>query len=251
MSYLDVRNLSFSFDHTQPILRDVSLSIDKGSLTILTGRNGSGKTVLLKCLKGLYPVSAGLIAIEGNQFEQARKERNRRFALVFQEAESQIVGQTVYKDIEFGLENLDIPKSLRKDTIDSTARLMRIEHLLGRRPQTLSGGELRRLAIAGVLAMAPQILMLDEPFANLDADGIKDILQVLVYMKAQGHTILVVTHELEKILAHADCLAVMDQGSIVIEDVPSNAILSVEQFGVHRPRCSCGYLPVEEMTWLA
>lgn len=98
--------------------------------------------------------------------------------------------------------------------------------------------------------MAPQILMLDEPFANLDADGITDILQVLVHMKAQGHTILVVTHELEKILAHADCLAVMDQGSIVIEDVPSNAILSVEQFGVHRPRCSCGYLPVEEMTWL-
>ncbi|NLV84024.1 MAG: ABC transporter ATP-binding protein [Spirochaetales bacterium] len=250
MSYLDVRNLSFSFDHTQPILRDVSFSIEKGSLTVLTGRNGSGKTVLLKCLKGLYPISAGSIAVEGNKYEKARKERNRRFALVFQEAESQIVGQTVYKDIEFGLENLEIPKSLRKETIDSTARLMRIKHLLGRRPQTLSGGELRRLAIAGVLAMAPQILMLDEPFANLDADGITDILQVLVHMKAQGHTILVVTHELEKILAHADRLVVMDRGTVVIEEAPSIAVCSVEQFGVHRPRCSCGYLPVEEMTWL-
>jgi len=128
---------------------------------------------------------------------------------------------------------------------------LKLESLLERRPHTLSGGEKRRLAIAGVLAMDPALLMLDEPFANLDDEGIVQVLATLVDLKRRGHTLVVVTHELEKVLAHADRLIVMEAGTVCACGPIEQVLPSVESHGVRRPRTRAGFLAVEDMSWLA
>jgi biotin transport system ATP-binding protein len=250
MSLLDVRNVSYRFSDGTYALRNVSLQVSEGEFIVISGKNGSGKTVFLRNLNGLYKPTEGEIIINGISVVENPYKARKSVGLVFQDADSQIVGQTVSRDIAFGLENLKIPKNEIKTRVRQALETMNLEEHADQRARTLSGGEKRRLTIAGVAAMNPSILALDEPFTNLDYPGVLQLLRILVKLKETGHTILLVTHELDKVLAYADRLVLFDNGSIVANDKPETAVLAAESCGVRLPRTENGTLDIGAMTWL-
>lgn len=212
MSFLSVDNLSFSIDGTK-LLTNISFSLEKGSLTLVAGKNGSGKSMLLKCLKGLEKPDEGTISIEGKALKKER-ERMRAFGLVFQDTSLEIVGSTVKKDIAFGLENLKMERAKIEETTNRMISLFNLEKLQNLPPSVLSGGEKRRLSIAGVLAMEPQVILMDEPLANLDYPSIKMVLSTLLELKKKGITIVIVSHEAEKLLSLTDNTIILSEGRI-------------------------------------
>lgn len=212
MSFLSVDNLSFSIDGTK-LLTNISFSLEKGSLTLVAGKNGSGKSMLLKCLKGLEKPDEGTISIEGRALKKER-ERMRAFGLVFQDTSLEIVGSTVKKDIAFGLENLKMERAKIEETTNRMISLFNLEKLQKLPPSVLSGGEKRRLSIAGVLAMEPQVILMDEPLANLDYPSIKMVLSTLLELKKKGITIVIVSHEAEKLLSLTDNTIILSEGRI-------------------------------------
>ncbi|MHC1692036.1 MAG: energy-coupling factor ABC transporter ATP-binding protein [Sphaerochaetaceae bacterium] len=247
---LEVSDLGFAFSTGKHILRNISFTLGTGEFAVLTGRNGAGKSVLLKCLKGLYQPDSGTISINGVDLSTSPGKRNKAIALVFQDTDSQVVGQTVERDILFGLENLGITGAERDRRFQEVVGLLGLTQQINQRPRTLSGGERRRLAIAGVLVMAPQVLILDEPFANLDYTGVCQVLETLVDLKKKGVSILVVTHEIEKVLAYADRLILLDTGRIIANDTVVKVLPLLEDFGVRRPMYHGKPVPVEDLTWL-
>lgn len=212
MSFLSVDNLSFSIDGTK-LLTNISFSLEKGSLTLVAGKNGSGKSMLLKCLKGLEKPDEGIISIEGRALKKER-ERMRAFGLVFQDTSLEIVGSTVKKDIAFGLENLKMERAKIEETTNRMISLFNLEKLQNLPPSVLSGGEKRRLSIAGVLAMEPQVILMDEPLANLDYPSIKMVLSTLLELKKKGITTVIVSHEAEKLLSLTDNTIILSEGRI-------------------------------------
>ncbi|MGN1189818.1 MAG: energy-coupling factor ABC transporter ATP-binding protein, partial [Candidatus Ornithospirochaeta sp.] len=187
---------------------------EKGSLTLIAGKNGSGKSMLLKCLKGLEKPDGGRITIDGRELKRER-ERMRAFGLVFQDTSLEIVGSTVRKDIAFGLENLRWERKRIQETTDRMVSLFNLEKIQNLPPSVLSGGEKRRLSIAGVLAMEPDIILMDEPLANLDYPSIKMVLSTLLELKEKGITIIIVSHEAEKLLSLTDNTIILSEGKIV------------------------------------
>lgn len=161
----------------------------------------------------------------------------QQVGMVFQDAESQIVGDTVYDDVAFGPENLRLQRTEIDQRVAQALADVNLTGFDGRSPHHLSGGEKRRLAIAGVLAMAPQVLLLDEPFSNLDYPATCTVLSQVVKLHEAGHTIIITTHDLEKVIAHAGRLIVMEKGHIVKDGLPEEVIAGIEQFGI-RPPCS-------------
>ena len=239
---LAVENLSFTIGGKK-ILDDVSFSLEKGTITLLAGKNGSGKSMLLKLIKGLEKPQRGKILIDEN--ECAAKDRMKKIALVFQESMLQIVGQSVEKDISFGLEN---QKRSREETEKITEEHLRLFDLLDLRnenPRVLSGGERRKVIIAGVLAMGPEILLLDEPLANLDYPSIKTVLNLLVRLKGMGKTLLIVSHEAEKMLAITEQTLVLSKGRLVYDGESEKSLIPLSENGVHLPP-----LPFKELSWL-
>jgi biotin transport system ATP-binding protein len=249
-SILEIDHLTFSITAKHPILSDVSCSVRPGSFAVLSGRNGTGKSILLRCIKGLLQPTGGLISINGTNLTKKPTQRNHSVGLVFQDADTQIVGQTVERDIRFGMENLGLSLDEQSKRLNETVQLLGMESVLHQRPHTLSGGERRKLAIAGVLVMQPQLLMLDEPFANLDYLGIISVLESLRTLHEQGTTIVVATHEIEKLLAHADALLVLDAGKMVVNGHPAEVIDTIEQYGIRRPKYRQHPIPVGDLTWL-
>ncbi|MCI7606601.1 MAG: energy-coupling factor ABC transporter ATP-binding protein [Spirochaetales bacterium] len=213
MALLSVDNLSFSIDGTK-LLENISFFLEKGSLTLIAGKNGSGKSMLLKCLKGLEKPDGGRITIDGRELKRER-ERMRAFGLVFQDTSLEIVGSTVRKDIAFGLENLRWERERIQETTDRMVSLFNLEKIQNLPPSVLSGGEKRRLSIAGVLAMEPEIILMDEPLANLDYPSIKMVLSTLLELKEKGITIIIVSHEAEKLLSLTDNTIILSEGKIV------------------------------------
>ena len=226
------------------ILSDLSLSLEKGVFAALCGRNGAGKSQLLRCLKGLRKPSGGRIFMDG--METSPKERMKKVALVFQNAEMQIVAQSVEKDIAFGPENLGLDRAEVRRRVEEALHLMGLEDKARQGPQTLSGGELRKTAIAGVLAMKPSVILLDEPFANLDYPSTLAVMRSLISLHEEGYTILVVSHEAEKFLAHTDMLFIMENGRLVSSGSSSVIYRSLPEHDIYIPRGAA----FEELSWL-
>lgn len=232
---IDIQNLTHRFPGGWIGLDRVSLFISAGEMVVVSGRNGSGKTTLLKHLNGLLKPESGRILIDGKSVSRDPDRARRRVGLVFQDTETQIVGETVWSDVAFGPENLGIGREEIDRRVASALTALDLLDLADQPPYLLSGGEKRRLAVAGVLAMAPGAICLDEPFSNLDLPGVRQVLESLTALHAAGHTLIVVTHELEKILPHGERIVVMDRGRIV-QDGPAPAVLpKVERYGVRQP----------------
>ena len=229
---LCIDDLQLSINGRQ-ILDGVSLSLQKGSFAAMCGRNGAGKTQLLRCIKGLRKPDSGKITIDGSAANE--KTRMKRIALVFQNAEMQIVSQSVEKDIAFGPENMGLDRSEVERRVEAALDLMGLKDKAKQRPDTLSGGELRKCAIAGILAMEPDVILLDEPFANLDYPSTLTVIRSLIALHEKGYSIIVVSHDAEKFLAHTDTLFIMQNGRIAVSGPSSNLFRKLPDYDIYLP----------------
>lgn len=213
-------------------------------INAVCGPNGSGKTSLLRVIKGLVKANSGTIVIDDENLSCKANARLARVGLVFQDADVQTVGESVEKDIEFGPSNLGWSREEIREATESTMALLGMQEYRKTRPQVLSGGERRNLAIAGVLAMKSSIILMDEPFANLDFDSVKKVLSAVVRLKEQGFCVVIVSHETDKFLALADNVLVMDKGRSVFCGKASDSLDALRSHGVH-----VAPVELEKMTW--
>jgi len=241
--------ITYRFSNGYTALKEVSISLWKGEFLIIAGRNGSGKSVLARHWNGLYAPTEGEIYYRGKPVRKQLNTVRRRVGMVFQNPEAQFVGHTVEEDIAFGPENLAKKAMAVKKLVESALETTGLQKKRHYRPDMLSGGEKRRLAIAGILAMDPEVIILDEPFSNLDFPGVQSVLEQIVHLHSEGHTIVVITHNIEAVAAHADRIAVMSEGQIAEIGSPSKMICNLKKYGVRPPFDSSR--PVESMTWLS
>lgn len=238
MSLISINNLSHVFSDGSYGIRDITLSIEAGVFLVLAGANGSGKTTLCRHFNGLLRPTAGQVLVNGLSVAEDLQKARQLVGMVFQNPDTQIVGETVAADVAFGPENLGLKREVVVARVNSALKTVGLIDLKERQPHWLSGGEKRRLAIAGVLAMKPQVLVFDEPFSNLDYPGSCQILKQIIALHTGGHTVILVTHELEKVIAHSDRLVIMAEGRIVADGDPVSLIKTVERYGVREPCAS-------------
>jgi biotin transport system ATP-binding protein len=249
MTYLETRQLTHIFPNGTVAVDDINLSIEAGEFIVIAGANGSGKTVLTRHFNGLLLPTRGQVLLEGVPITKDLTYARKNIGLVFQNSDSQIVGQTVAEDVAFGPENLKLPRWEVEARVQESLEAVGLSALANLQPHALSGGQKRKLAVAGVLAMKPKVIIFDEPFTGLDYPGGLQVLQQIVSLHQNGHTIILVTHELDKILAHATRLIIMEKGRTVKDGNPGQLIEEVELYGIKRPYGE--NRKVETMTWLS
>ena len=249
MNIIEIENLSHRFADGTLGLDGIDLDIRQGSFVVIAGANGSGKTTLLRHLNALLLPTAGCIRLAGVSAAQDPVRARRLVGMVFQDADSQIVGETVYEDVAFGPRNLRLDPGEIDRRVAAALQAVDLAQISEQRPYLLSGGEKRRLAIAGVLAMQTRVIVFDEPFSSLDYPGVRQVLRQILALHRSGHTIVVTTHDLEKIIAHADRLILMHRGRVVQDGPPAAVVAEVENFGVRQP---CAVRMGREITpWLS
>jgi biotin transport system ATP-binding protein len=245
---IEIDNLTHRFADGTIGLDGITLKIETGAFVVVAGANGSGKTTLLRHLNGLLLPTSGSVRVAGECVKQNPMLARVRVGMLFQDADSQIVGETVRDDVAFGPENLKLDRAEIDRRVREVLAETGLTHLADKRPHLLSGGEKRRLAIAGILAMRPRVIVFDEPFSNLDYPGVRQVLGQILRQHRAGCTIVLTTHDLEKVLAHADRLMFMHGGKIEDDGPPPALIERAERFGVRSPRAAD--LGVEALSWL-
>ena len=238
MDIIEIENLTHRFADGTIGLDGIHLCIDEGSLVLIVGANGSGKTTLLRHLNGLLQPSEGSVRIAGEQVSADLRRARQLVGLVFQEPDSQIVGDTLATDVAFRPQNLKLASETVDRRVSDALQSVGLKPLASKPPHLLSGGEKRRLALAGVLAMEPKIVAFDEPFASLDDSGIRSIVGEIDRLKRCGYTVIVTTHDLEPVLFLADRMIVMQSGRVVRDGTALQVADEVDAFGVRKP-CRC------------
>ncbi|MBU7011044.1 MAG: ATP-binding cassette domain-containing protein [Theionarchaea archaeon] len=231
---IEVKNLSFIYTDT-PVLSDISFSIQKGEILALIGQNGSGKTTLVKHFNGLLRPLQGEILVDGEPVKgKSVAEMARKVGYVFQNPEHQIFADTVAEEVEFGLKNLEVPELERKLRVTQVLKQTDLYRYRDTHPTSLSGGEKQRLAIASVLVMNPDILILDEPTTGLDLKSSISIINLVKELHDQDHTVILVTHDMKLVAEMARRIIILRQGKIVAQGPPrqifSDSTLLQENF---------------------
>ena len=232
-----LENVSFTYQEGTPLastaLLDVSLTIEDGSYTALIGHTGSGKSTILQLLNGLLVPSQGSVRVFDTLITSTSKNKDirqirKQVGLVFQFAENQIFEETVLKDVAFGPQNFGVSEEdAEKNAREKLALVGIDESLFDRSPFELSGGQMRRVAIAGILAMEPAILVLDEPTAGLDPLGRKELMNLFKKLHQSGMTIVLVTHLMDDVAEYANQVYVMEKGRLVKGGKPSDVFQDV------------------------
>ena len=232
-----LENVSFTYQEGTPLastaLSDVSLTIEDGSYTALIGHTGSGKSTILQLLNGLLVPSQGSVRVFDTLITSTSKNKDirqirKQVGLVFQFAENQIFEETVLKDVAFGPQNFGVSEEDAERIAREKLALVGIaESLFDRSPFELSGGQMRRVAIAGILAMEPAILVLDEPTAGLDPLGRKELMTLFKKLHQSGMTIVLVTHLMDDVAEYANQVYVMEKGRLVKGGKPSDVFQDV------------------------
>lgn len=218
-------------ERTSPdILKDISLSIDKGDFVALLGHNGSGKSTFAKHMNAILLPSAGTMTVDGID----TKDESQRFTLrshvgmVFQNPDNQIVATIVEEDVAFGPENLGIPPQEIRERVDDALKAVEMYDYREHAPSQLSGGQKQRVAIAGIIAMRPDCIVLDEPTAMLDPSGRREVMNTIHMLNQEyGITIVLITHYMEE-AAQANRVVVMDDGKVVLDNTPKEVFSHVE-----------------------
>jgi len=226
----EVRDVSFSYESI-PAIRGLTLCIEEGDRIALLGANGSGKSTLLRILDALYFPSAGSVAFKGDNLTQERLQQDefflnfrRRVALVFQNPDAQLFNHTVFDEVAYGPLQMQWSKEEVLRRVDEMLNFMSISHLKDRPPYRLSGGEKKRVALASVLVLDPEVLLLDEPTATLDPKSQSQVVDLIQQWKGTARTVITATHQLEIVEDIADRVLVLEAGSVIAEGTPSDIL---------------------------
>ena len=236
MGVIETRNVTYTYPGAaKPSIVDVSLNIEKGEFTLITGPSGCGKTTICRCFNGLIPhfyqgeMKGETIVTGLNVSEHPIYELAKHVGLVFQNPENQLFALSVEKDVAFGLENLGVPREEMRKRVDWALNLTEMYDLRERVPSELSGGQQQRVAIASVLAMQPEVVILDEPTSFLDPLSAKKIFEVIRDLNRKlGITVVLVEHRLDLTARYADHIIVMDEGKVALDGDPHEILRSEE-----------------------
>ena len=230
---IEVKNITFEYEDDErkkAVLNNFSLNIERGSFTVILGHNGSGKSTLAKLLNGLYKPNDGEILVDGicTKDEEHEIEIKRRVGLVFQNPDNQLVASVVEEDVAFGPENLGHEPSVIRQEVDEALKAVDMYEFRKSTPHRLSGGQKQRIAIAGIIAMKPDCIVLDEPTAMLDPKGRAEIISTIKKLNREnGITVVLITHFMEE-AEDADRVIVMDSGKIVADSTPKNIFSDIK-----------------------
>ena len=250
MAEITTENLCHVYSRGTPFektaIHDVSLTIPKGQLAALIGHTGSGKSTFIQHLNALLQPSSGRVLLDGediNRDKYARRDVKWKVGLVFQYPEYQLFEETVYRDIAFGPANMKLTKEEIDERVREAAAFTGVEEaLFERSPLELSGGQKRRIAIAGVIAMRPEVLILDEPTAGLDPAGRTQILDnIFRYREKSGATVLIVSHSMDDVARFAERIIVFNEGTVTMDGTPYEVFSHAQELveiGLNVPKAS-------------
>ena len=248
MGLIDIKNVKVIYDITNEnneiidkkiVLNNVSLSIDEGDFICILGKNGSGKSTLAKLMNALIlPTEGNVISTNLNTKDNDNIINIRKnIGMVFQNPDNQIVGTIVEEDIAFGLENIGIETNTIKTRVDAVLNKLNINNLRKMSPNRLSGGQKQKISIAGILAMEPKVIVLDEPTSMLDPSAREELMNELSILNKNGITIVLITHFIDEIF-NSNKVVVMCEGEIKIIDTPNNIIKhrkEIKNYGISMP----------------
>ncbi len=238
-SAVSVRDLTFSFASGDPILNNLSLDVERGERVALLGPNGAGKTTLSLHLNGIHEIQAGSVSIgDLHVNEDNLAEVRRRVGMVFQDANDQLFMPTVREDVEFGPANLGLSPAERTERANEALEAVEATHLADRAPHHLSGGEKRRVAVATVLSMHPEMLVLDEPTSGLDPAGRRELADLLVTLHL---TQLIITHDLPFALEICPRSVIISNGSVVADGKTADILADTDLLAAHRLELPFGF----------
>lgn len=239
MNLIEFKNVNFSYvvdddeenKVTVDVLKNFNLTIEKGSFVAILGHNGSGKSTTAKLINGVNIAQSGEVIVDGQKVEDNDTifDIRRKVGMVFQNPDNQIVSSIVEEDVAFGVENLGVePKEIRERVDNALKTVGMYEHRL-KAPNKLSGGQKQRVAVAGIIAMKPMCIVLDEPTAMLDPSGRREVMNTVKKLnKEEGITIVLITHYMDEAV-QADRVVVMDDGQIKLDDTPRNVFAKVDE----------------------
>lgn len=249
MYSVEVKNLTYQYPTDEKkILKDVSFKVKKGEFCSIVGANGSGKTTLCNAIRGFVPkfykgTMEGQVLINGRDIaEEEIGDLATEIGFVFQNPFTQISGvaDTVYDELAYGLENLGVDPEEIHQRVEKILKITKTEEFRDRNPYQLSGGQQQRVALAAILVMEQDILVIDEPTSQLDPQSTNDVFDIIQVMKEMGKTIILVEHKMEEVAKYSDHIIVMDEGRIVLEGTPKEVFTSAEceKYRLRLPECT-------------
>lgn len=230
---IKITNLSYSYENVTLALDNINIRIDSPQIVGLVGQTGCGKSTLVQLVAGLLDGKEGSVFIDDEDVYSKKYNRSylrKRLGIVFQYPESQLFEQTVAKDVAFGIKNQKLSKLEVEKRVKLAISLLNLDYdkVKDKSPLALSGGEKRKVAIAGVLAIEPKYLILDEPIAGLDPQSRIDFMNLLLRLKEQGTTIIIVSHNADSLAEYADRIILLDKGKIVMDSTPDDVYSNVD-----------------------
>lgn len=240
MKFIEAKNITFSYINEleenedvkkTTVFKNLNFSVEKGEFVAVLGHNGSGKSTLVKCFNGINIPEEGDVIVNGfnTRDDEHLLDIRQSVGMVFQNPDNQIVATIVEEDVAFALENMGVEPSEIRRRVDDALKTVGMYEYREHAPHKLSGGQKQRVAIAGIIAMRPDCILLDEPTAMLDPKGRKEVLKTIKMLNEEfGVTIVLITHYMDE-AAQAERIAVMDNGKIVIDDTPKKVFARVEE----------------------
>lgn len=229
---LEAKDLHYTYADGTLALKGVNLGIKRGQTTAILGSNGAGKSTLSLAFNGILKPSSGLILFNGKPLDYSQKrlkELRKSVGIVFQDPDNQLFSASVYQDISFGVVNMKLPEAEARKRVDAAMTRTGISHLKDKPTHCLSFGQKKRAAIAGVLAMEPEVLVLDEPTAGLDPSGVSEIMKLLKETQRElGISVVISTHDIDIVPLYCDCAYVMNEGKIILEGTPKEVFSEKE-----------------------
>ncbi|MGN1329626.1 MAG: energy-coupling factor transporter ATPase [Eubacterium sp.] len=249
MNLIEFENVDFAYeidedDDTKtlvPVLENLNLSIEKGSFVAILGHNGSGKSTIAKLTNGILFPQKGRVLVDGQETKEDDSifDIRKKVGMVFQNPDNQIVSSIVEEDVAFGVENLGVPPEECRKRVDEALKTVGMYEYRTKSPSKLSGGQKQRVAVAGIIAMRPECIVLDEPTAMLDPSGRREVLETVKKLNSEeGITIVLITHYMDEAV-QADRVIVVDDGKIKLDDTPQKVFSQVDKvksFGLDVPQ---------------
>ena len=232
---LKTDHLTHAFGSGDTGIFEICLTVSRDDFIVLAGKNGCGKTTLIRHFNGLLMADTGRVLFNGQDIQKNLTFARKKIGMVFQDPDTQIIADTVFDETAFGPENLNMGREEINGKVNKVLTLLDLDHLRDRNPATLSGGEKRRLAIAGILVMEPDLIVFDEPFANLDYPSVLSLAGLCRKLPQSGHAIVMTSHDVAPVITFATKMVIMDKGRIKEQGDPILLAPCLESYGVKNP----------------